>query len=226
MNTSFAAVQDILSRHVHQLFFVKDCNSHYLEANENFLSYFGLQNIEQLRNKNDHDLPAAALAQQYIHDDQEAIRCGELQVIEPVLRYDGEWVIMLTHKYSVFEPMTQSPVVVGVARAINDRTIKNFRSLHEHSALTQLKMSGTLFNEKVNQHTKVPLTDRELDVLYYLLHGLSQKQVAYKLDLSVRTVEDHVDHIKTKLRCGNKNQLFEFAIHHGLLNILPKHLLC
>lgn len=222
MSTSFEAVHKILNQRSNELIFVKDHNSNYLEANENFLNHFGIENVEQLREINDYDLPAASLAEKYIHDDQDALQLGEIQVIEPTLRHDGGLIIMLTHKYSFYDNATQRQGIVGIARVIHDINIKKFLDLAYKNDLKNFKVSDSLFEVKVNQHVKKLLTKRELDVLYYLLHGSSQKQIADKLNLSVRTVEDHVDHVKTKLNCFNKNQLFEFALHHGLMNIIPK----
>lgn len=64
-----------------------------------------------------------------------------------------------------------------------------------------------------------------IKVRYLNMNGLSQKQIADKLDLSVRTAEGHADRVKTRLKCRNKNQLFEFAFQHGLMSIVPQSIL-
>jgi DNA-binding NarL/FixJ family response regulator len=60
------------------------------------------------------------------------------------------------------------------------------------------------------------LTDRELEIFRMIGEGLSARQVADKLFLSVKTVEAHREHIKQKLDLKSSNELLRFAIQHGL----------
>ena len=43
------------------------------------------------------------------------------------------------------------------------------------------------------------LSDRELEVLHLIGHGLGTKQIAHRLTISIKTVETHRMHIKAKL---------------------------
>lgn len=47
--------------------------------------------------------------------------------------------------------------------------------------------------------------------------GLTNRQIASQLVVSVRTVEVHVDHILTKLGFHTRTQLAVWALEHGLL---------
>lgn len=60
------------------------------------------------------------------------------------------------------------------------------------------------------------LTDRETEVLRYVAKGLSAKQIANKLSLSHRTVENHVQATFRKLQVANRVELARYAIEHGL----------
>ncbi|GAB17002.1 putative two-component response regulator [Gordonia effusa NBRC 100432] len=60
------------------------------------------------------------------------------------------------------------------------------------------------------------LTARETEVLRYVAKGLSSKQIATKLTLSHRTVENHVQATLRKLQLGNRVELTRYAIEHGL----------
>lgn len=61
-----------------------------------------------------------------------------------------------------------------------------------------------------------PLTVREQTVLHSLADGLSNKEVAAKLDISVRTVETHRKNIKRKLGVKTTAGLIRYAIDNGL----------
>ncbi|QUR68364.1 response regulator [Mycobacterium spongiae] len=60
------------------------------------------------------------------------------------------------------------------------------------------------------------LTERETEVLRYVAKGLSAKQIAAKLSLSHRTVENHVQATFRKLHVANRVELTRYAIEHGL----------
>ena len=60
------------------------------------------------------------------------------------------------------------------------------------------------------------LTDRETEVLRLVAKGLSYKQVAERLVLSHRTVQNHVQNTLRKLQLHNRVQLVRYAIEQGL----------
>lgn len=60
------------------------------------------------------------------------------------------------------------------------------------------------------------LTDRETEVLRHVAKGLTAKQIASRLSLSHRTVENHVQATFRKLQIGNRVELARYAIEHGL----------
>jgi DNA-binding NarL/FixJ family response regulator len=60
------------------------------------------------------------------------------------------------------------------------------------------------------------LTERETEVLRYVAKGLTARQIANRLSLSHRTVENHVQATFRKLQVANRVELARYAIEHGL----------
>jgi DNA-binding NarL/FixJ family response regulator len=60
------------------------------------------------------------------------------------------------------------------------------------------------------------LTERETEVLRLVAKGLTSKQVAERLVLSHRTVENHVQNTLTKLQLHNRVELTRYAVDKGL----------
>ena len=60
------------------------------------------------------------------------------------------------------------------------------------------------------------LTERETDVLRLVSRGLSARQIAERLVLSHRTVENHVQNTLRKLQLHNRVELTRYALEHGL----------
>ncbi|MDX6199239.1 MAG: hypothetical protein QOJ79_2390 [Actinomycetota bacterium] len=60
------------------------------------------------------------------------------------------------------------------------------------------------------------LTERETEVLRLVAKGLTSKQVAERLVLSHRTVENHVQNTLIKLQLHNRVELTRYAVDKGL----------
>ena len=55
------------------------------------------------------------------------------------------------------------------------------------------------------------LTAREKDVLRLIARGFAYKQVAHKLNISIKTVETHVSSVLRKLQLSNRHELARWA---------------
>jgi len=62
-----------------------------------------------------------------------------------------------------------------------------------------------------------PLTPREREVLTLLVDGLTDREIAERLVLSVRTVHSHVAAIGRKTGCTTRTQIAVFALRNGLV---------
>ena len=60
------------------------------------------------------------------------------------------------------------------------------------------------------------LTERETEILRMVATGLSYKQIAARLVISHRTVQNHVQNTLGKLQLHNRVELVRYAIEHGL----------
>ncbi|GAB3265936.1 response regulator transcription factor [Nocardioides dilutus] len=60
------------------------------------------------------------------------------------------------------------------------------------------------------------LTERETEVLRMVAKGMSYKQIAERLVLSHRTVQNHVQNTLRKLQMHNRVELTRYVIEHGL----------
>jgi len=62
------------------------------------------------------------------------------------------------------------------------------------------------------------LTERELEVLTYLVEGLSNPQIAEHMHLSIAAVKYHVSSILTKLGVENRTMAVKLAYEHNLVH--------
>lgn len=66
------------------------------------------------------------------------------------------------------------------------------------------------------------LTARETEVLAAMADGLATKAIARRLDMAVKTVENHKTRVFDKLGVSSQPAAVSYAIAHGLLTAMPR----
>ena len=64
-----------------------------------------------------------------------------------------------------------------------------------------------------------PLSPRQLEILRLIGEGHGTKEIAYRLDISVKTVDTHRAELMDRLRIYNIAGLVRYAIHTGIVNL-------
>lgn len=59
------------------------------------------------------------------------------------------------------------------------------------------------------------LSDRELQIVELVAGGLTNQEIAEKLEISKRTVDNHISNILTKTATGNRVALVRWALQWG-----------
>ena len=75
---------------------------------------------------------------------------------------------------------------------------------------------GAFRQMSTGQPEEVRLTDRETEVLRLVAKGLTYKQIAERLVLSHRTVQNHVQNVLNKLQLHTRYELVRYAVKKGL----------
>lgn len=80
-----------------------------------------------------------------------------------------------------------------------------------------------LLNEKIAQENEKveeeKLTRREIEVLKLLAEGLFNKEIAYKLSISEKTVKNHVSNIFKKIGVFDRTQAAVYAIKNNIVEL-------
>lgn len=63
------------------------------------------------------------------------------------------------------------------------------------------------------------LTEREIEVLRLIAHGLSNQEIADHLVISLPTVRSHVSHILSKLNLANRSQAILYALRNRIASL-------
>ena len=63
------------------------------------------------------------------------------------------------------------------------------------------------------------LTNREVEILKLLANGMANKQIAYRLKISEKTVRNHVSNTYEKLGIYDRSQAVLYAVRKGLVEV-------
>jgi len=127
------------------------------------------------------------------------------------------------NEFSMPEPMEEiverwlAPVRTKAGRAAG-RLLAEGRKLSPEEAVGLVLANEPDDASRLGQRrgSSSALTRREAEVAALVARGLTNRDIAAQLFLSVRTVEVHVDHVLTKLGFRTRTQLAAWALEEGL----------
>jgi DNA-binding NarL/FixJ family response regulator len=85
------------------------------------------------------------------------------------------------------------------------------------SALNRIRIAMDSSTTAVGPEVDLPLTNRELQVLRHIALGLSNKEIAQSLSISVETVKEHVQNILRKLNAADRTDAAVRAVRMGVV---------
>lgn len=103
-----------------------------------------------------------------------------------------------------------------VKSASREELLDAVRRVAEGDPVFTPGLAGLVLGEFQRDTEQTPLTERETEVLKMVAKGLSYRQIAERLVVSHRTVQNHVQNTLGKLQMHNRVELTRYAIEHGL----------
>ena len=100
------------------------------------------------------------------------------------------------------------------------RTVKAGESvLHPSIIATLLRRAVTMSAEDAVTKSKENLTEREVEVLKLAATGMSNKEIARDLSVTLRTAKAHLSSIFTKMNVASRTEAILKAVREGWLNL-------
>lgn len=130
------------------------------------------------------------------------------------LRHDGRSLHFLSIKFPCYDAQQQLHGTLGLSIVLGEHPLAE--------AITQLTDLGLLpRNTSQDQQLKlnlgsITLTPREQECLEYTVKGFTAKEIAKKLLISPRTVEEYLNQLKVKLAVNTKQQMIQKVLSDKL----------
>lgn len=90
-------------------------------------------------------------------------------------------------------------------------TIRYFKRVHDNEHLLRFVQQDVVFSA-IELERSLPLTPRESEVLLWVAHGKSNKEIGDILAMSPRTVNKHLEQIYPKIQADNRTAATSIAI--------------
>jgi two-component system, NarL family, nitrate/nitrite response regulator NarL len=100
----------------------------------------------------------------------------------------------------------------------SEELVQAINTVHQGGTYFSSGASDSLFSQAVPSPQCEELSKREMAVLKELAIGLSNKEIAQSLNISVRTVETHRQNVKNKLNIHTSAGLIKYALEHQLID--------
>jgi DNA-binding NarL/FixJ family response regulator len=106
-------------------------------------------------------------------------------------------------------------------RAASRALVEAIRTVAAGGVYLDPAVAGNVVEGYVGKHREAPdsvLSDRETTVLRLIAEGYSNKEVAARLNISIKTVETYKARSMEKLELGSRVDLVRYAVRHGWLS--------
>lgn len=206
----------------------KDENSVFMYANKEYGQIIGLEHHEDVIGRTDFDMPCDTVnfAEMFREQDKQVIQTmSKMRILDIHPFAGGQWKAYIFTK----TPLLDEETNLCVGTIFHGMDVTNVTTLEIGSFLSRMSVEG-VSNDLCGQSSymltatfnDIKLTDRQSEVLFYILRGKTAKQISLYLNLSSRTIEEYLLQLKYKFNADNKYELIDKAIAAGFLNTIPE----
>ncbi len=145
-----------------------------------------------------------------------------LELIKNIKTFDPriQIVVLSIHDESVYalRVLKAGAKAYVMKQEIASNVIDAIRKIRKGQMYVSERVSSQMLNHFVTGHetqSESPvagLSDRELEIVSLIGAGLATREIALQLHVSVKTIETHRSHIKTKANLSTATKLVQFCV--------------
>lgn len=205
-----------------------DINNRYnYYVNEQCAYMVGYDNVEEIYGKKMDEIrcKAAETVPIWIEQNQMVLKTNKSIKLLDIHPYrNNEIKVILSQKLPFFDDKGNAIATLFHGVEINQNNLTNIlMNIAKLDMKYQIKNNINQRSYYIGNSLKDSgLTNREIECLFYAVRGKTASQIGKILSISKRTVETHINNIKSKLGCVTKSDLIDMAVTDNLINLLPE----
>ena len=142
-----------------------------------------------------------------------------IEVIHAILEKAPEAKIIVLSTYNTDEDIYQALKAGAKAYLLKDspreQLLESIRSVHSG----RLSISSSIGERLASTLHGPKLTDREIEIMKFMLGGKANKEIGASLTITEGTVKVHVRHIFKKLGAGGRTEAIRIALERGIVHL-------
>ncbi len=132
-------------------------------------------------------------------------------------------IFRISAKNNIYFVIYKFSLRLNLKKIIVNRITANTSNPYQQKNLLELKrVIKYIYQGRIESvmaggesQTPVTLSDRELQIIDLVAAGLTNQEIAAKLEISKRTVDNHISNILTKTQTENRVALVRWALQWG-----------
>lgn len=210
---------------------IKTTDSRFIAANQQVAALAGFSNAKHIIGLQDKDVkcPAADLHETFILQDQETLSNNKVSNLDICKYSDGRLHVFLSVKSKLIDNNSKQFILFTMTELPIGIIAKIMTDCSANSIIKDSKLCASYRIQNTKVHTsdnsEYVLSKRLSECLFLLLQGKPMKAIAHVLQISAKTVEEHINRLKLIFQCNTKAQLIEKAFSLGYAQIIPPSLL-
>ncbi|MGT3282070.1 helix-turn-helix transcriptional regulator [Yersinia enterocolitica] len=192
---------------------IRDNQSRFIYSNDRHHKLLGLSDKYNLEGRLDSELPSPTAAFQMefqAHDRKVELSQERITSLE-IHEWDGLSYLKpnFCDKYPLIDDNGVSQGIIFHVRPVTDIILTRLNKIDIPTSL--------LFTPPSDLFTK-----REWEVLFYILHSFSSKDIARKIHLSPRSISNIIQNIYRKAGVSSKRQIVDYCYENKINNYIPQ----
>ncbi len=204
--------------------FIKDVDSRYAAMSKYFAEKIDVDRKFLIGNF-DYHMPWEPFADQYRQRDTLARENNSSDFFEPIPLTSNQVFASRCIRSAILDEDGQVLGVVGQVEIFSPHTnlaqaLQALIKIHQQIKGVPKQMNASCQIREYPQ--ELQFTSRESECLFLLIYGKTAKEIGLFLNISARTVETYIEHIKIKLNVSKRSEIIAKALQLGLFDIIPK----
>lgn len=197
-------------------FFILDSMHNTKKVNTEYVETYGFSSEKDALIKTNKSLFSKRTSNFLIKENLNVLQNKQSNLFEANIRFSNKASYpILSKRLPIFNCENQIIGLLGFTCVMGKHGIPDFINfLNEYCFL------GSLANHKNSCHEQLPgkiidhiyLTERQKQVLHYIIRGKSSKEIGKALGLSYRTIQHYLDNIKLKFNVSTQADLINKVI--------------